>query len=179
MEQETTSYQSLRKLFNWMSTEVGKKEYAEFMAHYQQALKDKSWVLSDQGAAVFIPDHPGAEPAGAQARAKWVKEKEAYDKDMRHIYKDYLMATELMVGMLHWNCMARNDINAARTRKDANGQELDYIAQFRDARDLLKAKYAPSGIFDASNKRQQPTIKDQMASTATGGSSPASSPSSS
>jgi hypothetical protein len=155
MDRETTSYQSLRKPFNWMSTEAGKREYAEFMAHFQQALKDKSWVLSDQGAAVFIPDPIGEEPAGAQARAKWLKEKEVYDKDMRTVYKDFLMATELMVGMFHWNCMARNDINMARARKDADGLDLDYIAQFRAARDVLKTKYAPSGIFDASSKRLQ------------------------
>lgn len=144
------------KIFDWVSTDIAKKEYSEMMALFSQSLNSKSWILSDAGAAIFIPTDPGEEPAGTdKVKAKWREEKANYDKEMRAVYKDYITATQLLLAMLDWKCMARHDVQQAIAQNGADGNPMNFIDQFKAALAVLKNKYAPSSAADVDAKRNQ------------------------
>jgi hypothetical protein len=87
------------KVFNWLSTDVAKREYTEFMAYFSQSLGNKGWILSDTGAAVFIPVEPGEELAGRPgdpARLRWREQKDTYDKEMRSVLKNWKNTSQFL-----------------------------------------------------------------------------------
>jgi hypothetical protein len=63
------------------------------------------------------------------------------------------MATQTLLGMFEWKCMARKDVEIALGKKDDSGKPLDFICRFDAAMEILKTKYAPSGQSDANTIR--------------------------
>jgi hypothetical protein len=160
------------KVFNWNSSEDGKRDWSRFYPRLKMLLGDKSWVTSEREiesqSAGEPPQPPPRGRGGAVPDYEAVeKHRERYGRwklTVQKIDQAFFFAIATLRGLFESGCMASHQIEQALIIPvGVDDDDWPPARQFKAAMDMLKETYSASTDADVASLRLElEQLSDQV-----------------
>jgi hypothetical protein len=145
------------KLFNWNSSEDGKRDWSLFLMKLKSLMGERRWCMDDAATEAQLPGEPPEEPpAGASyaVRAAYQERLSKWRGGNQKVEVAFCYAISKTCEAFDMGCMASYQIQQALVKPAATeAAEWTAVKQFKAVMAMLKANYARSTDADVAALR--------------------------